>query len=116
MFGRSKIIRLQEELAALRATLEAQAEQSHLAGQGLREARSVIEKLDGAQRDLNERVTIELAQMRETIDRRIDAGLALENRMLRLEKQIAQQADDIQGAVAGLVARIDGAQRPRKSS
>jgi len=105
--------RRQGELAALRAALEAQAEQARIAEQKLQETLTLIEGLDRAQREANERMTAELAQMRETIDG--PPMLGLENRLLRIEKQVAQQADDMQGAVAGLVARIDGAQRPRKS-
>lgn len=114
MLGPSKATRIEKEVAALRAALEAQAEQARLAEQKLQETLTLIEGLDRAQREANERMTVELAQIRETIDG--PTMQAVENRLLRLEKQVAQQADDMQGAVAGLVARIDGGQRPRKSS
>lgn len=121
MLGTAKLAQMAEEVAALRAALDAQIAQSSLAEEGLQASRERVEQLESMHREAGECLSAEVSQLREkidAIDRNIDPEpmQALENRILRLEKRLDQQAEDMQGAVAGLIARIDGAKPARKSS
>jgi len=123
MLGMSKSAKMSEEIAALRAALDVEAAQSRLTGQALQEVRATIEDSGERLRRAEESAASlpeQISQLREMLDelsRRI-AGpeqiRALENRMLKLEKRLDQQAEDLEGAIAGLVARVEAANRPRK--
>jgi len=115
MLGRSKSAKIAEEVAALRAALDAEIAQSQLAAQALQEMRT---KVEDSTASLPEQIS-QLRQALDGLDRRIaslEQAQDLENRMLKLEKRLDQQAEDLQGAIAGLVTRIEAANRTRKES
>jgi len=124
MLTSTKLIRriaaLETELAVLRSALEAEAGRARASEQALEEARTTIDALHHTQQELRDRVSAAASSAElDPIERRIEElerQAIQRNRALRLEKQMAQQAEDLQTAVAGLIARIDVAKRNRKTS
>lgn len=127
MLGMSKSAKMAKEVAALRAGLDAEIAQSLLTAQILQGLRAAIEDSGEHLRRAEERagesaasLSGQISQIKEALDAlsgRITSPeqlRTLENRMLRLEKRLDEQAEDLQGVVAGLVARIDGANRSGK--
>ena len=116
----NRIALLTAEVAALRSALETEIEKARSAERALAEARSAIDTLSCAQQDLQDRLNASIAQTNiGPLERRIEELERQDiqrNRVLRLEQQVAQQAEDLRTAVAGLIMRVDDSKRTGKTS
>jgi len=125
--------KLRMEMASLRNALESEAERARDAEVALRDAKETVEALQIARNALSEQIRqVEdmalstrsiVAELKEQIDDLAghNAGAEktsalLTQRLLKLERQVDQQAQDVQAAVSGLVIRIEDMKRVGVSS
>ncbi len=106
--------KLRSEIAALHAIVQAQAARTEAVEQAVSAIRDAMDQLQNAREGADSRFTelvdrIEnLRGMWDDADERVQIELGTNrNRLLKLEKRIDQQTEELQSAVAGLITRIE---------